>query len=54
MLLNVQQKKNGTPVKRERDAMEDIEKLSGLKVTFHPYNIIVIIALALMAVIWFY
>ncbi len=48
------QNKNKTPVKRERDAMEDIEKLSSVKVTFHPYNIIAIVALALMAVIWFY
>ena len=48
------QNKNGTPVKRERDAMEDIEKLSGIKVTFHPYNIIALVALALMVIIWFY
>ncbi len=32
------QNKNGTPVKRERDAIEDIEKATPIKVEFHPYN----------------
>ncbi len=35
--------KNGTPVKRERDAMQDIEKAKGIKVIFHPLTIILII-----------
>jgi len=32
------QNQNGTPVKRERDAIEDIEKATPIKVEFHPYN----------------
>jgi hypothetical protein len=32
------QNKNGTPVKRERDAMDDIEKATGQRPTFVPYN----------------
>ncbi len=48
------QNKNGTPVKRERDAMADIEKLSNKKVNFHPYNIIIIVALIVMAAIVIY
>ncbi len=32
------QNQNGTPVKRERDAIEDIEKATPIKVQFHPYN----------------
>ena len=48
------QNKNGTPIKRERDAMADIEKLSGVKVIFKPYNLIIIVALLLMAAILAY
>ncbi len=32
------QSQNGTPVKRECDAIEDIEKANPIKVQFHPYN----------------
>jgi len=32
------QNQDGTPVKRERDAIADIEKATGKKVIFHPYN----------------
>jgi RHS repeat-associated protein len=32
------QNKNGTPVKRERDAMDDIEKATGQRPKFVPYN----------------
>jgi len=34
------QNQDGTPVKRERDAIADIEKATGKKVTFHAYNMI--------------
>lgn len=37
------QNKNGTPVSRERKAIKDIEKATGKKVFFHPYNIILIL-----------
>jgi len=43
------QNKNGTPVKRERKAIEDIEKATGLKVIFHPYNIFIFIVLMLIS-----
>ena len=32
------QNKNGTPVKRERDAIADIEEADGIEVQFHAYN----------------
>lgn len=32
------QNKNGSPVKREREAMADIESATGIKPKFHPYN----------------
>ena len=32
------QNKNGTPIKRERDAIKDIQDATGLPVNFHPYN----------------
>jgi hypothetical protein len=32
------QNKNGTPVKRERDAMDDIERATGERPKFVPYN----------------
>ncbi len=32
------QNKNGTPVKRERDALDDIEKATGQRPDYHPYN----------------
>jgi hypothetical protein len=32
------QTKKHLPVKRERDALEDIEKSKGMKPEFHPYN----------------
>ncbi len=32
------QNKNGTPVKRERDALDDIEKATGERPKFVPYN----------------
>jgi hypothetical protein len=41
------QNKNGKPVKRERDAMDDIEKMSGMKVIFRPYNIFILILIAI-------
>ncbi len=37
--------KNGTPVKRERNAIEDLEGRTKIKVKFHSYNIFIIIAL---------
>jgi len=33
------QNQDGTPVKRERDAIADIEKATGIKVIFTPYNV---------------
>jgi U3 small nucleolar ribonucleoprotein component len=46
--------KNGTPVKRERDAIEDIERNSHLKVKFHAYNLsIVTILFAVFLIIYF-
>jgi hypothetical protein len=41
------QNKNCKPVKRERDAMDDIEKISGMKVIFRPYNIFILILIAI-------
>jgi len=43
--------KNGTPVSRERKAIEDIEKATGLKVIFHPLVILAIIGLAILYLI---
>jgi hypothetical protein len=37
--------KNGTPVSRERKAIADIEKATGMKVIFHPLSIILIITI---------
>ena len=45
------QNKNGTPVKRERDAMKDIEKISGIKVFFHPYNLLILLIFVIVAVV---
>ena len=42
------QNKNGTPVKRERDAMKDIEQISGIKVIFHPYNLLILMIVAIV------
>ncbi len=46
------QNKNGTPIKRERDAIEDIEKLSKMKVIFHPYNIFILIIFFTILGLW--
>ena len=46
------QNKNGTPIKRERDAIADIEKLSGKKV--HAYNVVIIAILLLISAILLY
>lgn len=32
------QNKNGSPVKRERDAMDDVEGAEGMRPEFHPYD----------------
>jgi hypothetical protein len=40
------QNKDGSPVKRERLAIADIEKKFLIKVIFHPYNKIIILLLA--------
>jgi len=37
--------KNGEPIKRERDAIEDIENAKGIKVIFRPYKIIIFVLL---------
>jgi hypothetical protein len=34
--------KNGTPVARERRAMDDIERATGIKVIFHPLKVLAI------------
>jgi len=47
------QNKNGTPVKRERKAIEDIEKATGLKVIFHPYNIFILLIVLLISVAFY-
>jgi len=47
------QNKNGTPVKRERKAMADIEKATGLKVIFHPYNIFILLIVLLISVAFY-
>jgi len=47
------QNKNGTPVKRERKAIEDIEKATGLKVIFHPYNVFIFVVLLLITVAFY-
>jgi len=43
--------KNGTPVSRERKAIEDIEKATGLKVIFHPLVILAIIGFTILYLI---
>jgi len=47
------QNKNETPVSRERKAKDDIEKASGLKVIFHPYNLIILL-IAILTFVYFY
>jgi len=39
------QNKDGTPVARERRAIEEIEKATGKKVWFHPYNVVIAVIL---------
>ena len=46
------QNKNETPIKRERDAIEDIEKISKMKVVFHPYNVIILIVFFTILGLW--
>jgi len=48
------QNKNGTPVNRERKAIEDIEKATRLKVIFHPYNILFLLCCCLLVLLFIY
>lgn len=43
-----------TPIKRERDASEDIEKSTGIKVIFHKYTKLILIALLLSALYYLF
>ena len=44
------QTKKGIPIKRERDAAEDIETATGIKVSFHPYNILVVLIVIITSI----
>jgi len=47
------QNANGTPVKREQDAMKDMEEATGIKPIFHPYNLIITVLLVLVVATYF-
>ena len=43
--------KNGTPVKRERDALDDIEEAKGIRPKFHPFSVLMILLVILLCVL---
>jgi len=48
------QNQDGTPVKRERDAIADIEKATGIKVIFTPYNVTIALLILSGIMLCFY